>query len=25
VRLNGEALLVPGLSYDWAVQPRQTQ
>jgi prepilin-type N-terminal cleavage/methylation domain-containing protein len=25
VRLNGEALLVPGLSYDWAIQPRQTQ
>ena len=25
VRLNGEALLIPGLSYDWAIQPRQTQ
>ena len=25
VRLNGEAKLVPGLSYDWAIQPRQTQ
>jgi prepilin-type N-terminal cleavage/methylation domain-containing protein len=25
VRLNGEARLIPGLSYDWAIQPRQTQ
>ena len=25
VRLDGSTQLIPGLSYDWAVQPRQTQ
>ncbi|GAG20938.1 unnamed protein product, partial [marine sediment metagenome] len=25
LRLDGTCRLVPGLGYDWAVQPRQTQ